>query len=115
MKSSVVQREGRLEARGQHLAFAGLSFAVAACSALSALNPGRDIAEACYLEEEYSSTSAANSPDCAHLAVVVTMREAHSGRVAAAVDSVVVDIHCSDSNSPGPGPVEETRPHTGQP
>lgn len=113
MDSFVVPQEGQLEARGQHLAFAGLSFAVAACSAPSALNLGRDIVEAWYREGEYSSTSAVNLLDRAHLGVVVTMHEAHTGRVAAVGDSVVVDIHCSGSNSPGP--LEETRPRTGQP
>lgn len=102
------------------LAFAGqLVVDFVEYSVSNALNLGRDNVEAWYREEEYSSTFAVNLLARAHLQVAVTMHEAHTARVAAVGDSVVVvvevvvDIHCSGSSSPGL--LEETRPRTGQP
>lgn len=89
-------------APGRRLEFVGPSVAYSAvCFASNAPNLGRDIVEACYQEEEYSSTSAVNSLGRAHLEVVVISHEAHTDRVAAVGGSVVVDIHYLGSISPG--------------
>jgi hypothetical protein len=99
---------------GRRLASAGLSVVCsAACSASNAPNLGRDNVETSYQEVVYSSTSAVNSWDRAHLGEVVIMHGAHIARVAAVGDSVVVGIHCSGSSSPAL--LKVTRPQRGQP